>query len=176
MKKITLAILLLFVVQSAYAQTKQTGATNGMDQTGSNELKLNLLFTALGLPEITYERIINDASGLGASVLVGTTNDFDFKFGFTPYYRLYFGGRRANGFFIEGSLSAISATGTKYDVNNQLITSHVSFGVGAAVGAKFFTRNRFFGEVYLGAGRALGERYFYNSYPRFGISIGKRMN
>lgn len=181
MKKFVLISLLLMSSWVSYAQ-KTDSLKNSIQkdaeaigQGGNNELKFNVLFTALGMPEFTYERIIKNNAAIGLSVLLGTQNDFDFKLGITPYYRWYFGRKKANGFFIEANTSAISATGDKYDEFNRYISQHVVFGIGAAAGIKFFTRNGFFGETYLGLGRAIGERYFFDNYPRFGLTLGKRI-
>ena len=48
-----------------------------------------------------------------------------------------------------------------------------NFGLGAAAGAKFLTKNGFVGEIYVGAGRLFGSSDI-EVYPRAGITIGKR--
>ena len=152
---------------------------------GNNELKINLLFTVLGIPEISYERLLADNMGVGASIFVGVDNslDLEYKFAFTPYYRLYFGAKKASGFFIEGNATVISINEDYYIPSssfamypgNYVIKNRTSFGLGAAAGGKFLTRNGFLGEAYLGLGRLLGDRRDYSeAYPRFGITIGKR--
>jgi len=153
---------------------------------GNNELKINLLYTVIGMPEITYERLLADNMGIGASVFVGLDNSVDYKFGFIPHYRLYFGAKKASGFFIEGNAAVITFRDNYYYQYNSSYPStfnsavaeknSTTFGLGAAAGAKFLTRNGFLGEAYLGLGRTFGESSGFDpeAYPRVGITIGKR--
>ncbi|RYG02218.1 MAG: hypothetical protein EOO07_33265 [Chitinophagaceae bacterium] len=85
---------------------------------GNNELKINLLFTVIGLPEISYERLLADNMGVGVSAFVGLDNSIEYKFGFVPYYRIYFGAKKASGFFIEGNASVITTTRYRYAYYN----------------------------------------------------------
>jgi len=142
----------------------------------------------LAIPEITYERLLEDNMGVGLSVAIGITNEHIFgsrlNYIITPHYRLYFGNKKANGFFIEGNAGI---TGHRErDYSSLLYTSYppdfdysrleknfTSFGLGAAAGAKFLTRNGFLGEAYLGVGRVFGSNSL-DAYPRFGLTIGKR--
>ncbi len=146
-----------------------------------NELKLNLLNSVLGFPEITYERILtNEASvGLSLAVSLGESNNVfidNYKFMATPYYRMFFG-KKTNGFFIEGNATLINANYfyTVYTSNSswRVDNKEVSFGLGAALGLKFATKNNYIGEILGGAGRFLGDTY-REVYPRIGITIGKR--
>lgn len=151
---------------------------------GNNELKINLLMTVIGVPEITYERLIGDNMGLGLTAGIALDDDINYRFAVTPHYRLYFGSKKANGFFIEGNaaligsrdheyayLESMSYPGGYYHRSDKTVTN---FGLGAAVGGKFLTRNGFLGEAFLGVGRVFGERRFIEEYPRIGITIGKR--
>jgi len=54
------------------------------------------------MPEIGYEYILNEESSVGADILFSIEKDYDFKFALTPYYRFFFGEKRAAGFFVEG--------------------------------------------------------------------------
>ncbi|KQC01156.1 hypothetical protein AQF98_10865 [Pedobacter sp. Hv1] len=151
---------------------------------GNNEIKINLLMTVIGIPEITYERLIGDNMGLGISGSVALEDNVDYRFAVTPHYRLYFGTKKANGFFIEGNMALIGTRENIYFVSESSYYSggfygrsgktHTNFGLGAAAGAKFLTRNGFLGEAYLGVGRIMGERRYIREYPRIGITIGKR--
>jgi hypothetical protein len=156
-----------------------------MGHGGNNELKINLLYTVIGMPEISYERIIEDNMGVGASILVGLDNTVNYKFGFTPHFRLYFGAKKANGFFIEGNAHVLTLRDNDYYVEPIYAPGYVPtyveptktfFGLGAAAGAKFLTRNGFLGEAYLGVGRLFGDRSSYGdqAFPRVGFTIGKR--
>jgi hypothetical protein len=153
---------------------------------GNNELKLNLLFTVLGIPEISYERIVQDNMGLGISVLVGLDKSINYQLGVTPHFRLYFGQKKANGFFIEANSSILKHRNelhhhydAVYDygyVPAKVERNFTTFGLGAAAGGKFLTRNGFMGEAYLGVGRMFGDQSHYSgeAYPRMGITLGKR--
>src|SRR4051794_18319052 len=113
MNKILLTGLILVSSIMSYAQKTDTLKSSiqknaeALGDGGNNELKINLLFAVIGMPEVSYERIIEDNMGVGASVFVGLDNSQPFKFGFTPHFRLYFGQKKASGFFIEGNTSLI---------------------------------------------------------------------
>lgn len=184
MKKTLFTSILLGVALLANAQNNSTEKKNS--EAGNNELKVNLLTSILALPEISYERILEDNMGVGISLSAGIGDDDDFseyRFLAIPHYRLYFGKKRAAGFFIEGN-AAIgsvkeryfmyynSATDTFYSTNTS--SAKTNFGLGAAVGAKFLTRNGFTGEIYGGVGRFLGNNRSVEAYPRIGITLGKR--
>lgn len=188
MKKLLLIALFLISVVVANAQTdslakavQERSAVLG--HTGNNEIKLNLLFSILGMPEITYERIIGDNMGAGVAVLFNLEKEVDYKFSMTPYYRVYFGNKKASGFFIEGNASIMTR---RYEIVYDYYNSNngngdyrketrASFGLGAAVGGKFLTRNGFLGEAYFGVGRTLSDRRnIIEAYPRIGFTIGKR--
>lgn len=148
----------------------------------NNELKFNLAYAVGALPEITYERIIEDNMGLGISAAVSleSAEDNPYRYSILPYYRLYFGKKKASGFFIEGNMGVIGTKEEQYIYNDfygyssrSETNSYVNFGCGVAVGLKLFTRNNYFGEIYGGAVRLIGKSDL-GAYPRFGITLGKR--
>ena len=195
MKKLLLCSLLMGAALMASAQTDSLSKSiqkksEAIGHGGKNELKLNLLMTVIGIPEITYERLIGDNMGLGITAGFALEHKVDYRYAVTPHYRLYFGSKKANGFFIEGNMALI---GTRDEIYDHLESSYyptggyyqggfhrrygktyTSFGLGAAAGAKFLTRNGFLGEAFLGVGRVMGERRYIQEYPRIGITIGKR--
>jgi hypothetical protein len=182
MKNTILTLLLALGATLAFAQENGAEKTTTA-QNGQNEIRLNLLNTILGIPEISYERIFKDNTSAGLSVLVGVTDDaFEYNFGFTPYYRIYFSNsaKRATGLFIETNATLIGAKDTYYSYNSPAGSSsyweenNVNFGLGAAVGGKLITKNGFVGEAYLGLGRFFGKNRIEDIYPRIGITIGKR--
>jgi hypothetical protein len=61
---------------SGYSQQKEVSDFN------RNELKGNALFLVLGAVEVTYERILNEDTGLGVSVFF-VEDDFETSFSFT---------------------------------------------------------------------------------------------
>jgi len=181
MKKFLLSGLLLTSTFCCFAQSKADSASTALGHSGNNEIKINLLMSILGLPEINYERIIEDNMSVGLAAFVGVNNnDLDYNFGFIPNYRLYFGGKKASGFFIEGNMALVSVKDySRYYYSDNGYGSFnkenkLNFGLGAAAGAKFLTKNGFLGEVYLGLGRFLGQNRSVEAYPRIGITLGKR--
>ena len=184
MKKLILSAILMASAIIVNAQTTDTTAIKS-GRNGNNEIKLNLAYTIAGIPEINYERILKDDMSVGLAVMVGLEDDADFSFAIIPNYRIYFGNKKANGFFIEGNASVLNTrdydyyylsssyyNGTYQQRKERNITS---FGLGAAAGGKFLTRNGFLGEAYLGVGRSFGRNSNNNeAYPRVGITIGKR--
>lgn len=184
MKKIILLAILMTTAFFVNAQQSKTDSlSNAIGQTGNNEIKVNLLHSILGLVEVNYERIIQDNMGIGLGVFVNISDDdFEYNYGFVPHYRVYFGAKKASGFFIEGNMAVISVKENTYysvSTNNGFYSmsntdNKINFGLGAAAGAKFLTRNGFLGEAYLGVGRFVGGNRSIEAYPRVGITIGKR--
>lgn len=152
------------------------------EQIKTNEVKLNLGTTIFGLyPEVSYERILNSDISVGASVGVGTGNDYALNFSIMPYFRWFFGGSHESlqkygaGIYIEANGAVISKDYVDYDVDGSYFSSSSSTetgaGLGLAVGWKYVSKNNWVGDIYAGGGRD-----FINdgAYPRVGISIGKR--
>ncbi|HHV84466.1 MAG TPA: hypothetical protein GXX42_01435 [Petrimonas sp.] len=170
MKKFALVSIALIISVSAFSQQRTQSVFGGdlaKDTPAQlNELKLNLGTTIFGLfPEVSYERILGEDFGVGASAGISlNSDDYPLDFAFTPYARWYFGGSSTNlqkygaGFFIEANGSVFSSGST-------------GAGLGLALGWKYLTKNNWVGELYFGGGRD-----FVNDsgYPRMGITIGKR--
>lgn len=158
MKKIVLIIVTLCMYHAASSQI-----------TGKNELKLNLLSTAAFLyPELTYERIWGGDFGSGLSAAFSLKGNSYYVFQFTPFFRGYFGQNTHTNFFIEAN---VGITGIRdNDDDKQQKRSVTDFGFGLAVGWRYISNSGLVGEIYLGGGRTLDERF----YPRIGVSIGKR--
>lgn len=177
------SLLTLFAIVCGFVANAQQDTTSlkSTKINGNNELKLNLIYTIAGFPELNYERILKDDMSVGLAVLVGLDNDVDYSFGVIPNFRIYFGNKKANGFFIEGNAAVMSSNRYSYyyyydgvnDFSYYRDQKQTNFGLGAAAGAKFLTKNGFVGEVYLGAGRLFGNSFF-DAYARGGITIGKR--
>ncbi|CAL2093097.1 hypothetical protein [Tenacibaculum sp. 190524A05c] len=153
---------------------------------GNNELKINGLYLVAGAAEITYERILSNETALGLSVAFDIDNDNFYNFAAFPYYRFYFGKKRAGGFFVEGN-GAVLVDEFGKDItlttngNNGVITItdagevETKFGLGIGIGGKFLSKNGWIGELSLGVGRVLGiENDASKVYSRGGITIGKR--
>lgn len=153
-------------------------------QEAKNEAKVNLLGLIIGLPDLSYERLLNDKMGSGLSVAAGLKNGKyyhnQYRYVVIPHYRYYFGSKYASGFFLEAHASVISA---KKDLKTEFEAEEEFeqyYGLGAAMGIKLFNKKGFSAEVYAGLGQQLNvdkEKLQDKSlqlYPRIGISIGKR--
>ncbi|MFD1294899.1 DUF3575 domain-containing protein [Lutibacter holmesii] len=186
MKKFIATTAFLCVFLNAFSQNEEP--------LSRSEIKLNVAYLIGGMPEVSYEYLINEESSVGASILYAIDNDIDFKFAFTPYYRFYFGKKRTAGFFVEG-FGMLNVTEEHYAIyyydvadpnsdvyyeNNNNFEKNTNFALGIAVGGKFLTSSGFIFEIYGGIGRNLfNNNDYYNSdnyefVPRFGVSVGKR--
>ncbi len=147
-----------------------------LKQLGDNELRLNIAMSIVSFPEINYERFLTDNMGLGLALAFALEGPeaVTLRYLFLPYYRLYFGEKKASGFYIEGNLAAAGQKGDRYYYSyDQPNKAFFNLGCGMAIGIKLLARNGFIGEVYLGGGRLFGET-INNGYARCGVSVGKR--
>ena len=148
-----------------------------LDSIPRNEIKANILYTLLEVPEFTYERLLGPDGGLGVSVGFGIDEDIGYRLGIVPYYRFYFGKEYASGFFLELNTILASVREEEFIVLSDTVEEETRFtaGLGVAAGVKFLTRKNWVGEVYLGFGRYLSSDSALDlGYPRIGISLGKR--
>jgi len=174
MKKLILAFVILVCNLNVFAQ-----------KSDNNEIKFNVPLAIYGLPEISYERIVEDNMAVGLSVSIAAERPYNYltdkgipeRSIFCSYYRLYFGQKKAAGFYIEGNMAVSSQKEVNIpDYFGGTVTpsySSTGFGFGGAIGFKLLTKNGFTGDIYGGWGRLFGDNV-YNSYPRVGICIGKR--
>jgi hypothetical protein len=146
-----------------------------------NEIKGNALFLVAGALEVTYERILNEESGVGVSLFVPYDNDIDVNFSLTPYYRFYFGKKPAAGFFVEGFGMLNSYDDTIYTGQNNNNSTHkdvtrTDFALGFGLGAKWITQKGFVFEINSGVGRNLfnSSDTDYEIVGRGGITLGYR--
>lgn len=147
-----------------------------------NELKGNALFLVLGAGEFTYERLLNEDSGVGVSLFFSKEDDFETQFSLTPYYRAYFGKKVASGFFVEGfgMLNSGKNEGySEYDSVNQNYYSaggkqFTDFALGFGLGSKWVHRKGFVFEVNAGIGRNLLNSDSPEIVGRGGITLGYR--
>ncbi|MBA3986742.1 MAG: DUF3575 domain-containing protein [Flavobacteriales bacterium] len=182
MKKIAL-VLLLLCVYGAYAQEDNPGSF------AKNEIKLNMLYFVLGATEVSYERNISEDSSLGIALLIPTSEEarWNINYVLTPYYRLFFGNKPAQGFFLEGFGMLNSTKENTYiyfeDTTEDIYSYReekknvVDFALGIAIGSKFVLREKIVAEVTGGIGRNLlqNNEYQYTSIvPRFNIGVGYR--
>lgn len=169
MRKITFTLLMLCVFGANAQETKKTTR---------HEIKINALYTVIGIPEFGYEYIISEESSAGVDILFSSEEDLNFKFAITPHYRFYFGKKPATGFFTEvfGMLNVSESDHYYYDNSsfNNSSETNTDFALGFAVGAKFLTNKEWTFEISGGVGRNLLNNDSNDFVPRGGLSIGKR--
>ncbi len=144
------------------------------------EFKANMLYTVLGLPELGFEFVAGEHSGLGFGIAAPIDSEIEVRFALTPYYRYYFGKETAQGFFMELNMQFASIRETPFNwfgpPSDEPEKTETAFGGGVAAGFKFLAGNGILGELYLGVGRYLGDvSGSYEGYPRIGIAIGRRL-
>lgn len=178
--KLNRAIPLLFfwIISFGYSQSEP------VKKYGSNEIKLNTLYLPGGYPELSYERILgnNSAVGLSAGFLINSagpnyaTDIITFDKAIFPYYRYYFGQRRAAGFFVEGNTIVYSRESVSQE------DKETGWGIGLAAGIKIIIKDNWNVDLMAGGGVNInkgnsnpsGYLDFPDMYPRLGLSIGKR--
>jgi len=174
MKKLVLA---LFILATTFSYSKE----NNQSAFPKNEIKGNALLLVAGAIEITYEHLLNEESGVGVSLFVAYSDDFDTNFALTPYYRYYFGKKPAAGFFVEGfgmlnSYTQPASDGdwfSNYEGPEKDITD---FALGFGLGSKWITKKGFLFEINAGVGRNLfnSSDTDYEIVGRVGITLGYR--
>jgi hypothetical protein len=177
MKKL-LVLLCLSAFTFGYSQEKTTVAFP------KNEIKGNALFLVAGAVEVTYERLLNEESGIGVSLFVPYVNDVSQNFNLTTYYRFYFGKKPAAGFFVEGfgMLNSYSENYDMYDSNFNVVKidgeNTTDFALGFGLGGKWVTKRGFVFEINGGVGRNLfnSNDADYEIVGRGGITLGYRFN
>ena len=188
MKKIFSLFLLLNISIIGMAQQSESAANQKMieksralNQLGDNEIRINIPYAIAGIPEINYERFLADNMGLGVAVAYSfeKIENMRLRYQLLPYARLYFGEKKASGFFIEANMGLFGQESreTYFDIGGSMVSDSlrksVNAGFGAAAGAKFLARNGFTGEIYFGMGRLFGNS-INGAFPRLGICLGKR--
>jgi len=173
-RKLTIFIAVLLLSLNAFSQQQNTSTdvnaaqSKSLNGSDNNELRINLLMSIIGLPELTYERYVADNMGVGLSVAVSLDKmeNMSTRSIISPNYRHYFGNKKASGFFIEGNMALVRQKELDYNYyydngvtyQSELYTRlTTNFGFGGAIGVKLLARNGFVGEVYLGGGRLFGE-------------------
>jgi len=190
--KYILCVLNLFLNTYSYSQTVQDENIPIEDfaYLGENEIKLNVGYSIIGIPEVTYERLfrnLDSAVGLaiGKSYKNINTNEFGseskINIALTGYYRLYFGNKVSSGFFIEGN--AI------YYSESEVFSNRTNFedafdriGIGAAIGLKLLRYDGWLIELMVGGGQVLNkindrltDGNFGDGYPRLAVTFGYRL-
>jgi len=183
MKNVILVLLFLSTI-ALNAQEPESVQTTEKQ----NELKINMSnLIGFKWADFTYERILNEESSLGVSLLFALDrNDNDGldeyrTFSLTPYYRQFFGNQFAKGFFVE-AFGMLHTGEDEYFIDaitdpfggNYESRDYTDFAVGISVGGKFVTKRGFIAEVYAGIGRDLLGNSDIEVVTRGGVSIGYR--
>ncbi|WP_405564635.1 DUF3575 domain-containing protein [Polaribacter sp. Asnod6-C07] len=181
MKKITL-IILVFVTTIAIAQEKEENYPQDINK--KTEIKINALtLIAAKWIDVSYERLIDEESSYGIAATINTDRDeSDLNYSLTPFYRRYFSGNFARGFFVEGFGMLYSARDYYYDYYDYDHYDYYSnsdnfetgFGLGISIGGKFVSKKGFTTELVLGVGRNFSENSYDDAIGRVGISVGYR--
>ena len=171
MKKLLLVLLLSCTVVT-FAQTDEKFP---QDVNKKHEIKLNALtLIAAKCIDVSYENLINEESSFGITAAINTdTSETDLNYQLTPFYRRYFSGKFARGFFVEGFGSLFSAREytNLFTSSNEFTTG---FALGVSVGGKFVSKQGFSTELLLGVGRNLSGDTDYEGFGRVAISVGYR--
>ncbi len=157
-----------------------------------------MIFSAL---DVNYERIVDDESSFGVSMMFSLNGTDRFKnyndpyyfegFTLSPYYRIYFGRKPNAGFFAETFAMYSKGHYDYYFYSNDeschdcitidewyggshKIKPFTEFGVGFAVGIKFLTRRHFSISAYGGVARNFLTTHGPSVAPKVGISLGRR--
>ena len=172
MKKITLLLVLLFTSIVINAQEKEDKFPQDINK--KHEIKINALTLLVGKwIDVSYENLIDEESSFGIAATINTdTNETDLSYALTPYYRRYFSGKFARGFFVEGFGALFSARDNFFINNNTEFET--GFAMGVSVGGKFVSKKGFTTELLLGVGRNLVNSDNNEAYGRIGISLGYR--
>lgn len=169
-------LISLFVVQ---AQNENDSNRNE----NKNEIKLNVISPLLGGLEMSYERILNEKSGIGISALnvFSDENNEDTNYMISTYYRRYFGKKYASGFFAEGFGMLSSIDGKQLtDIDGNLTLNEgsdvIDFSLGLGLGGKWVTKSGFIFEANLGWGKLLfnADKTDHDQVVRFGLNFGYR--
>ncbi len=179
-----LFILVILITFSSYSQEQ----TNRIEK--KNEVYLNAFnLIAFKWVDVSYERIINEESSAGISLLAKIGDewsgyDSERNYSITPYYRHYFSNKYARGFFMEAFTMLNGGVNEYYWDNYSEITDEytwgseereyndVAFGVG--VGGKFISKRGFIGEIHAGIGRNLFDANAPDVIGRGSVSFGFR--
>ena len=154
MKKTLLIIIVtLLLTNNMFSQENEVVNTESQN---FNELKLNALYLIAGAFDVTYERTLNEESGIGISLFLPFDDDVrdDIRYYISPYYRFYFGEKYASGFFLEG-FGMLNSTNRDINFFGSDEDFRTDFALGIGLGGKWLTKSGFIGELSFGIGRNL---------------------
>ena len=158
-RKLLLGLALVFAFSNMNAQEEQTQRRNDI-------VADPFLIIAVPLLSASYERLLTEDSGLGINALVGLGSQTKGFSQFSPYYRMYFGKKFAQGFFLEGFLPI-----TTTEENEKIFVPEefggyyrtgdprkvTTAGIGFGVGGKWVVKKALVIEVNGGIARRFGK-------------------
>ncbi|MDP4271071.1 MAG: hypothetical protein Q8909_13245 [Bacteroidota bacterium] len=183
MKRILISIAACLLCLSVFSETKQSKADSAsILYNAHSEIRLNLLMAVMGYPEVSIEHYAtnNSGFGLGLALALEKPEIVYSRLIATPFYRFYFGSKRASGLFIEcfGMMTVAEIEGgysgsfySSYYYRQP--SKEVDLGFGASLGYKLLTKSGLTGNLTLGVGR-LYQSIGTSAYPRIEVAIGKR--
>lgn len=181
MKKLCLITLIMLSISGmSFSQEKRNSKSDGSSLTNFNDVKLNSLYLILGAFEVSFERSLNEESGIGIDVFLPFDDEIqdDINYYISPYYRIYIGNNYASGFFIEGFGMLNSTKNYTFSIDTETEENVTDFALGVGLGGKFLTKRGFIGELNLGIGRNLfndkNDRFDNEIVGKAGIRIGYR--
>lgn len=127
--------------------------------------------------EVSYERVINEESSVGVSVLFNLAEqDIDFRykenFMITPYYRHFFTKEYKWNFFGEGFVGINSGKKESKKDSNDFDIEYTDAALGLAVGTKYISEGGLTIDIFGGLGRNLFGTDSPTLVPRIGLNIG----
>lgn len=177
MKKNYVLFIILLAFYSANAQNESE-----LNQK-KNELKLNLVWPLFGTLEASYERILTNKSSIGVrgTYVYDSKSNEDMNYAISPYYRRYFGKKKASGWFVEGFGMLTSIDGKKiyasedhsaYTENPDVILC----ALGGGGGWKWVSKSGFLFEAHVAYGGLLFDvkKTDHTNVQTFGLIAGYR--
>lgn len=177
--------LTFFSIITLFAQT------DDLQNDRKNELHVNVFYPIVFKSlEVDYERIINEDSSYGVSVLYANYENLKKHYMLSPYYRKYFSKGNAKGFYMDTFLSLNGGVSENYNYDyifdDQSQTGYyveykdknkftdVAFGLSA--GVKFLSSDHFVGILHMSVARNLFAKdgTNYDIIGKGGISVGYR--
>lgn len=160
MKKILL-ILAMVSFGTAFAQETETVSAQRQNDIMISPIEL-IAFPALN---VSYERLLNQDSGLGINLItyLGNIEDNSAFTQISPYYRAYFGKKYGAGFFVEGFVPITMTKDVVYYSNNGPYDSrkeekNTTFGAGVGFGGKWLAKKNIIFEASFGIARRFGTK------------------
>jgi len=174
---IVIAISLFGWVIFVDAQTEKS------DSSSIETVSFNLL--SFGYPQLTYEKIINKhsfglsiGSSFGRQISGGSDSTSEIEYLILPYYRFNFGKNIFRKFFLEANAiyynENVTLTGTRNPFKKE---SHHTYGFGGAIGMKLIRVDGWLVDLLFGPIpliNAASSGFFNSTYPRIGVTFGKR--